>query len=155
MAADTYLIITFAVLVGWIAWLVYRRAQRTIGFERERMAAISRVAEKFPTSDEFLSFLRSKEATTLFGTSGQRAAVIAGGLRFLQIGAVALVLGLSLLWSAHTLRHLSDAHSMQQMDERSYWGTALIGLGGGLSLAGVISFVAARKLDSADAASRD
>jgi hypothetical protein len=150
MNPDAVFAVSLAVLVGWVAWLYSQRGRHAMALERERMATIGRLADKFPTAEAFLGFVQSSEGRALFAGSERKATTHRTVMRFVQMGAVTAVVGLSLLWSAASLRAYTDAHSLQQMDERSYWGMALLGLGGGLLAAGGASYLLARKFRMLD-----
>jgi hypothetical protein len=153
MQPETYLAISLVVLAGWIAWLYFQRSRQTVLLEREKMATIGRLVDKFPAHEELLAFLQSNEGRGLFAAQGRKTSVLRTVMRFMQMGSVTAFLGLALLWNAHALHGNTDAHSLQQMDERSYWGTALLGLSGGLLAAGAASYLLVRKarmLDESD-----
>jgi hypothetical protein len=145
MKADALLAVSLVVFAGWVAWLYFHRARQAMEMERERMATIGRLVDKFPSADPFLAFVQSNEGRVLFGARERKATAHRAVMRFVQMGMVTAVVGLSLLWSAASLRGLTDAHSLQQMDERFYWGMALLGLGAGLLAAGGASHLLARR----------
>ena len=150
MNPDAVFAVSLAVLVGWVTWLYFQRGRQAMEMERERMATMGRLVDKFPSIDPFLAFVQSNEGRALFVSRDRKATAHRTVMRFVQMGAVAAVVGLSLLWSAASLRAYTDAHSLQQMDERSYWGMALLGLGGGLLAAGGASYLLARKFRMLD-----
>ena len=155
MTSDVYLLISLAGLVAWIAWLWHVRANKSLDIERARLGAIGKAIDKFSCSEQFLAFMASDEAKLLFGIPPARATAFSSILRFLQLGAIAIVVGLALLGNAASLAHRTDAHSVQQREERSYWAACMLGLGGGFAAAGGISYLLARKLRVLRAAGKE
>ena len=155
MTPDAYLLISLVALAGWVAWLWHMRASKSLEIERARLDVIGRTIDKFSSSEEFLTFLASDQAKSLLGSPPARASTASSILRFVQLGAIAIVLGLALFWSAARLARQTDAHSIQQREERSYWALCTLGLGGGFVAAGGISYVFARRLQVLRAANKD
>lgn len=150
MNGDIYLAILVAALAAWVAWLFFQRARETRVLEGQKMLAIARLVDKFPSADGLIAFLRSNEARTLLGDLDRRTQTLRSVLRFVQLGSIAIMIGLSLLWNAARLSDHLDAHSLQQADERSYWAISLLGLGGGLFVAGGASYLLARRFHLLD-----
>ncbi len=141
-----YLALLAGALAAWVAWLFFQRTREVRALERQRLLTIARLADKFPSTDSFIAFLQSSEGRGLFGEVDRRMHVLRTVLRFVQLGCIATVIGLSLFWNAARLSDHADAHSLQQVDERSYWAISLLGLGGGLFMAGGASYLLARRL---------
>ena len=150
MAPEAYLAIPLAVFAGWVAWLFFQRAREVLALERERLSTIGRMIDKFPSADSFLEFVHSSAGRALFATVDRNRAALRTVLRFVQMGIVVAAIGLALLWSAGSLKGATDAHSLQQMDERSYLGVSFLGLGAGLLGAGALSYLLARRFEMLD-----
>lgn len=132
-------IVIVAVVVAWIAWLVYRRSLRAAEERARDYAVMERILDRFTSNDELMAFVRSEEGRLLLYGRTVAANPRRAVLRFVQAGIVVVSLGAAFLANALRLSGESDINFVRKVEDLRYWGTAAVALGIGLLITAAVS----------------
>lgn len=146
MTQDTILFVIGAALIGWILWLIYKRQQHRTELQARHFELFNRTVDKFGTSQEFVSFLQSKEGQTmLYAQTPAKQAKWRTQLRFIQVGIILILIGVAFLLNAMQYVGNPDINFIHKVEDFRFWGVLSIGSAFGLFIIAFVTNIWERK----------
>lgn len=140
MTQDTLMFTLMAGLAAWVLFLLFRRMQQRSELQAKHLDLFNRAVDKFGTSQEFVSFLQSKEGQTmLYAQAPIKQQKSRSQLRFVQVGIILAVIGIACFLNAMQYTGETDINFIHKVQDLRYWGMLTIGLAIGLFLIAIVT----------------
>jgi hypothetical protein len=143
---ETLMLLGLAAFAAFIAWLFFRRAQLAAQRSQLDLELRNRLLDKFANAQEFLEFVETEKGRKLLqGLAPQASNPRLTSMRFMQAGALSVLLGYGFYLNAGRLKGLTDINFVNKAQDLKSWGTLLVAAGVGQVVAAAIGYEFARR----------
>lgn len=147
MDGDVVTIIGFMLLIAWVLWLVFRKAQQQSRATQAKMEALKTLIEK-TEPEEAVKFLESPRGQEMLKTPLARHADPGRSvLRFIQSAIVFLAVGAGLWLNAWFLRNSTEIYDVSAVKDFRFWGILAVAVAIALFIIAAVTLHFARRWD--------